>query len=159
MKTLFDEPDFTLTSFLLSVLGEGTFLNLLWFLERHAPDPVTRQIARLAAQDEARHVAFGMGHLQYAVALDPSTLDRLAAAANRRHDALAHTAGLNEEVFDALVLMAAGGWGPDSIAAGFEKVQALKREMAADRTSRLIKLGFDPDSATNLSELHTRNFM
>src|SRR5579885_3046251 len=159
LKTLFDEPDFTLTSFLLSVLGEGTFLNLLWFLERHAPDPVTRQIARLAAQDEARHVAFGMGHLQYAVALDPSTLDRLAAAANRRHDALAHTAGLNEEVFDALVLMAAGGWGPDSIAAGFEKVQALKREMAADRTSRLIKLGFDPDSATNLSELHTRNFM
>lgn len=159
LKTLFDEPDFTLSSFLLSVLGEGTFLNLLWFLERHAPDPVTRQVARLAAQDEARHVAFGVGHLQYAVALDPGLLARLASAAVRRHDALARTAGLNEEVFDALVLLAAGGWEPDSIAAGFDKVQTLKREMAADRKNRLVKLGFDADEANAISDLHTRNFM
>ena len=159
LKTLFDEPDFTLSSFLLSVLGEGTFLNLLWFLERHAPDPVTRQVARLAAQDEARHVAFGVGHLQYAVALDPGWLARLASAAARRHDALARTAGLNEEVFDALVLLAAGGWEPDSIAEGFEKVQTLKREMAADRRNRLIKLGFDAEEAAAISDHHTRNFM
>ena len=159
LKTLFDEPDFTLASFLLSVLGEGAFLNLLWFLERHAPDPVTRQVARLAAQDEARHVAFGMGHLQYAITLDPALRGRLASAAERRHDALARTAGLNEEVFDALVLLAAGGWESDAIAGGFEKVQTLKREMAADRTSRLIKLGFEPGEAATLSDLHTRNFM
>lgn len=159
LKTLLDEPDFTLASFLLSVLGEGTFLDLLWFLERHAPDPVTRQVARLAAQDEARHVAFGMGHLQYAIALDPATRGRLAAAVGRRHAALEQTAGLNEEVFDALVLLAAGGWEPDAIADGFEKVQALKREMEADRRNRLIKLGFDPDEASALSALHTRNFM
>ncbi|HEX8290312.1 MAG TPA: ferritin-like domain-containing protein [Pyrinomonadaceae bacterium] len=159
LKTLFDEPDFTLSSFLLSVLGEGTFLNLLWFLERHAPDPVTRQVAKLAAQDEARHVAFGVGHLQYAVALDPGLLARLASAAARRHDTLAQTAGLNEEVFDALILLAAGGWEPDSIAAGFEKVQTLKREMAADRKNRLVKLGFDADEAAAISDLHTQNFM
>lgn len=159
LKTLFDEPDFTLNTFLLSVLGEGTFLNLLWFLERYAPEPLTQQVARLAAQDEARHVAFGMGHLQYALALDPTLKGRLASAAVRRHDALAQTAGLNEEVFDALVILAAGGWEPDAIAAGFEKVQTLKREMTADRTSRLIKLGFTPDEASDLSNLHTRNFM
>lgn len=159
LKTLLDEPDFTLASFLLSVLGEGTFLNLLWFLERHAPDPVTRQVARLAAQDEARHVAFGTGHLQYAISLDPALRGRLASAVVRRHDALAQTAGLNEEVFDALVLLAAGGWEPDAIAGGFEKVQELKRAMAADRTSRLVKLGFEPDEAGALAELHTRNFM
>jgi hypothetical protein len=159
LKTLLDEPDFTLASFLLSVLGEGTFLNLLWFLERHAPDPVTRQVAKLAAQDEARHVAFGMGHLQYAIALDPATRGRLAAAVGRRHAALEQTAGLNEEVFDALVLLAAGEWEPDAIACGFEKVQALKREMEADRRNRLVKLGFTPDEASALSALHTRNFM
>lgn len=159
LKTLFDEHDFTLASFLLSVLGEGTFLNLLWFLEHHAPDPVTRQVARLAAQDEARHVAFGMGHLQYAITLDQTLKGRLASAAVRRHDALARTAGLNEEVFDALVLLAAGGWEPDAIAAGFEKVQTLKRDMTADRTGRLVKLGFAPDEADAISNLHTRNFM
>jgi hypothetical protein len=156
---LLDEPDFTLASFLLSVLGEGTFLNLPWFLEQHAPDPVTRQVARLAAQDEARHVAFGMGHLQYMIALDPSTRERLAGAINRRHDALAQTAGLNEEVFDALTLLAAGTWTPKAIAQGFEKVPHLKQEMEIDRTGRLEKLGFSRDQASVLSALHTRNFM
>jgi hypothetical protein len=159
LKTLLDEPDFTLASFLLSVLGEGTFLNLLWFLERHAPDPVTRQVAKLAAQDEARHVAFGMSHLQYVIALDHSTRARLATAVGRRHNALEQTAGLNEEVFDALVLLAAGGWEPDAIALGFEKVQTLKREMEVDRSNRLLKLGFTPGEANALSALHTRNFM
>src|SRR5690606_26557803 len=46
LATLLDEPDFALASFLLSVLGEGTFLSLLWFLHDHAPDPITRRIAR-----------------------------------------------------------------------------------------------------------------
>jgi len=159
LKTLLDEPDFTLASFLLSVLGEGTFLNLLWFLEHHAPDPVTRSVARLAAQDEARHVAFGIGHLQYMIARDPSTRGRLSAAINRRHDALAQTAGLNEEVFDALILLAAGEWKPEAVARGFEKVQVLKQEMDMDRRGRLIKLGFGAEEASALSALHTRNFM
>ena len=49
---------------MLSVLGEGTFLSLLWFLERHAPGPVTATVCKLAAQDEARHVALGIAHLR-----------------------------------------------------------------------------------------------
>lgn len=159
LKTLTDEPDFTLASFLLSVLGEGTFLNLLWFLHEHAPDTVTRRVAQLAAQDEARHVAFGMGHLQYQISLDPGIKQRLATAVTRRHDSLAQTAGLNEEVFDALVILAAGAWTPESIAAGFARVQTLKQEMDEGRRSRLMKLGFTAEEAGALSALHTRNFM
>ena len=41
---------------------------------------------------------------------DPDLRPRLADAVHRRHDALRHTAGLNAEVFDALLLMAAGSW-------------------------------------------------
>lgn len=159
LKTLLDEPDFSLASFLLSVLGEGTFLNLLWFLEHHAPDPVTRRVAELAAQDEARHVAFGMSHLQYQISRDASLLARLADAINRRHAALAETAGLNEEVFDSLVILAAGEWTAEAIATGFAKVQKLKEEMDAGRRMRLMKLGFSESEAAGLSSLHTRNFM
>ena len=50
LKTLVDEPDFALASFLLSVLGEGSFLSLLWFLHEHGPDPITRQIAQLSVE-------------------------------------------------------------------------------------------------------------
>ncbi len=159
LKTLLDEPDFALASFLLSVLGEGTFLNLLWFLERRAPDPLTREIVRLVAQDEARHVAFGVGHLQYQLAGDPALRERLAMAITRRHEALAQTAGLNEEVFEALILLAAGSWRPQDIAAGYAHVQMLKTEMHAGRKGRLEKLGFGDAEAAELAGLHTRNFM
>ena len=82
LQTLLDEPDFTLAGFLLSVLGEGTFLSLLSFLERHAPDPVTRQVARLALQDEARHVAFGLAHVEQAVRDDPACSAGSASPSN-----------------------------------------------------------------------------
>lgn len=159
LKTLLDEVDFSISAFLLSVLGEGTFVNLLNFLHAHAPDPVTRQIARLAARDEARHVAFGMGHLLYRLQREPDLRVRLANAVEVRHDSLSATAGLNEEVFDALVLLAAGEWSPVAIATGFERVQALKSEMAEGRRLRLQKLGFDENVAAKLASLHTRNFM
>jgi len=45
LTSLLAESDFTLASFLLSVLGEGSFLALLAFLDEYAPDPVTRQAA------------------------------------------------------------------------------------------------------------------
>jgi hypothetical protein len=159
LKTLFDEPEFSVASFLLSVLGEGTFVNLLNFLNAYAPDPVTRQICRLASRDEARHVAFGMSHLAWQMEHDPDLKHRLSAAVTRRFDELASTEGLNEEVFDALILLAAGAFTPEAVALGFERVQKLKAEMAEGRRARLVKLGFAPEQAQALSEHHTRNFM
>ncbi|MDQ6799114.1 MAG: ferritin-like domain-containing protein [Actinomycetota bacterium] len=159
LQTLVDEPDFAVAHFLLSVLGEGTFLSLLSFLERHAPDPVTRQVTRLALADEARHVAFGLAHLEHVLAADPAQRGRLATAVRRRHDALADTAGLNEEVFDALVVLAAGSWELEAVATGFARVQALEAEMADGRRRRMVRLGFTIEEADELSSLHTRNFM
>lgn len=159
LKTLIDEPDFATASFLLSVLGEGTFLSLLWFLERFAPDPVTAAVCRLAAQDEARHVAFGMSHLREHIKASPSVCGVLIDAVRRRHDALRHTAGLNAEVFDALVLIAAGSWTRSNLMRGHENVSDLVRDMHIGRKKRLIRLGFAEPEAEELSSLHTRNFM
>ena len=159
LATLVAETDFSQASFLLSVLGEGSFLNLLAFLERHAPDPVTRQVSRLALQDEARHVAFGLAHLEHQAVGDPKLLDRLRAAVERRHDALADTAGLNQEVFDALVVLAAGSWQPAALAQGHRRVLQLQADMDEARQRRLVRLGFPPAEAAALSALHTRNFM
>lgn len=159
LKTLIDEPDFALSAMLLSVLGEGSFLSLLGFLHQHAPDLVTCEIARLVGQDEARHVAFGLAHLTRHVREDPVLLERLAEAIERRHDTLANTAGLNEEVFDSLVLFAAGSWRPEALRAGWEKVQTLIADMDQGRVRRLRKIGFNEQRALSLSALHTRNFM
>jgi hypothetical protein len=159
LATLVNEPDFSMASFLLSVLGEGSFLNLLTFLDRNAPDPLTRQVARLARQDEARHVAFGVAHLQHLAELDPGLRGRLRSAVERRHDALIDTAGLNRDVFDSLVTLAAGEWTPEAIGRGYDQVQKLQIEMDEGRQHRLIRLGFPADEAVDVSALHTRNFM
>jgi hypothetical protein len=159
LLTLLEEADYAIGHFLLSVLGEGTFLALLAFLETNAPDPVTRSVTGLALADEARHVAFGMAHLGDVIAADPTLRGRLAAAIRSRHVALAGTTGLNAEVFDALVLLAAGSWAPATIARGYTAVQALQEEMRTGRQRRLVKLGFPPAEAADLAALHTRNFM
>lgn len=159
LQTLIDEPDFAVASFLLSVLGEGTFLSLLWFIERYAPDPITAAVCRLAAQDEARHVAFGMSHLREHLNAQPSVRDRLTNAVRRRHEELRHTAGLNAEVFDALLLMAAGSWSPADLQRGHDRVSALLHDMHASRRKRLLQLTFTEAEAEELSSLHTRNFM
>jgi hypothetical protein len=159
LKSLLDEPDFSVASFLLSVLGEGTFVTLLQFLQAHSPDPLTRQIARLAAHDEARHVALGMSHLLYRLQGEPGLRPRLAQAVEHRHDALQASGGLNEEVFDALILVAAGELSPAAIARGYERVQKLMLDMADGRYARLVRLGFERAHARQLATLHTRNFM
>jgi hypothetical protein len=159
LQTLLDEPDFSLAAFLLSVMGEGTFLDLLGFLERHGPDPVTRRVAHLALADEARHVAFGMAHLEHRAATEPDFRRKLRGAVEHRHDVLASTAGLHAGVYDALVVLAAGSWAPAAVAAGWDRVQALTAAMDEGRRRRLARLGFPPDEAAELSALHTRNFM
>ncbi|HEX6595597.1 MAG TPA: ferritin-like domain-containing protein [Acidimicrobiales bacterium] len=159
LLTLLEEPDYAVAHFLLSVLGEGTFLPLLAFIETYGPDPVTRRVAHLALADEGRHVAFGMAHMEEVLAADPGLRPRLATAIRRRHDALANTAGLNADVFDALVVLAAGSWDPDAIGRGYAAVRFLQDEMGVGRRRRLVKLGFPADEAAELSALHTRNFM
>jgi hypothetical protein len=159
LQTLLNEPDFTTASFLLSVLGEGTFLDLLRFIGDHAPDQATADVTRLAARDEARHVAFGVAHTAHLAGLDKSYLGTLRQSVERRHAVLQDTAGLNAEVFDALVLLAAGAWTPDGIRRGWRAVRDLQARMDEGRRRRLAAIGFPDDEAAELSALHTRNFM
>ncbi len=159
LQTLFEVDDFVGATVLLSVLGEGSFVDLLWFLHEHAPDPVTRAIAQWTARDESRHVAAGMAHVGWAFEREPAERARVRLAIEQRHAALQHTSGLNAEVFDALVLLAAGGFSPEDVARGYNAVLALSQRMHDGRARRLERLGFDRDAAGALAGLHTRNFM
>jgi hypothetical protein len=90
---------------------------------------------------------------------EPELRSRLRAAVERRYDSLKTTSGLAQEVFDSLVVLAAGSREPGAIEAGYEAVQSLNAEMAEGRERRLLRLGFKPSEAAELSALHTRNFM
>jgi TusA-related sulfurtransferase len=159
LLALLQLEDFTEAAFLLSVLGEGTFLDLLRFVETHAPDEVTADLARRARADEARHVRFGIAHVRHALVGDATAAARLEAAVRRRAAALHGSDGVPAPVQDALTILAAGGDAPRQVARGHEAFQQLLAEMHEGRRKRLAHAGFTPAQAQLISELHTPNFM
>jgi hypothetical protein len=159
LRSLLEQEDFTQASFLLSVLGEGTFLEYLAFVERYAPEPVTADIARRARIDEARHVAFGVEHARHFLAADPDRAADLRTAVERRAAYLADASGQSPHVEEALVVLAAGGVTPSRIRDGVRAVRDLHETMHRRRVGRLTQLGFPEATAVELSEMHTPNFM
>jgi TusA-related sulfurtransferase len=159
LLTLLLTDDFTEAAFLLSVLGEGTFLDLLRFIEEHAPDEATGEIVRRARIDEARHVHFGLVHVAHALANDPSCFGRLEAAVRRRAATLASAGGVPAPIQDALTILAARGTEPAAVARGHDAFRQLLETMHDGRVKRLLKAGFSDEQARTLSDLHTPNFM
>jgi TusA-related sulfurtransferase len=159
LKSLLDQEDFIQASFLLSVLGEGTFLDLLRYIERYAPEPVTREIAQRTRIDETRHVHFALSHIRTAVRSDPRLKVRLQRAITERASVLSSVKGLNPLVEESLVILAAGGLAPDCLPAAMRARAELYETMHENRVRRLVTLGFLETEARELSELHTPNFM
>lgn len=159
LLSLLQIDDFTEATFLLSVLGEGTFLDLLSFIERHAPDEPTAELTRRARNDESRHVHFGLAHVRWGLANDPNLYGRLEAAVRWRAAALHDVGGVPTPLQDALTTLAAGGTEPGAIARGHEKFRNLLETMYLSRIRRLEHAGFTPEQAEVISQLHTPNFM
>jgi TusA-related sulfurtransferase len=159
LKSLLQQEDFSQASFLLSVLGEGAFLEYLAFVERYAPDPVTADIARRARIDEARHVAFGVEHARHFIAADPEHAQVLRQAVEARARFLSDTAAGSPHVEEALVVLAAGGLSPSALPDAVKAVRELHETMHRRRVGRLRQLGFPQATAEEISGFHTPNFM
>ena len=159
LQTLLDEHDFTAASLLLNVLGEGTFLDLLKFVERHAPDAATAAAARLAHRDERRHVHFGVSHIRRTTARDPELAATLVAAAEARAAKLVSLSGLSPVLQESLTVMSARSFQPAELAEAATHVRRLTRTMERNRIRRLSACGFDDAMARHISDLHTPNLM
>lgn len=159
LRTLLDERSFSGAALLLNVLGEGTFLDLLRFVERHAPDAATAAAARLAHRDERRHVHFGISHIRHVLAADPDQAAALVTAAEQRASKLTSLSGLSPLLAEGLTIMAAGSLRPAALSEGARAVRALMATMERNRVRRLRSAGFDAATARQLSDLHTPNLM
>jgi hypothetical protein len=159
LHTLLEERDFTGSALLLNVLGEGTFLDLLRFVARCAPDEASRAAATLAHRDEVRHVHFGVSHIRRRIAAEPDEARLLVAAAERRAAKLTEMSGLSPLLTEGLTVMAAGSLQPAELAEGARAVRELMGTMEENRVKRLRAAGFDARTAQHLSDLHTPNLM
>jgi len=158
LHSLLAEHDFTNAALLLNVLGEGTFLDLLRFVERYAPDAATAAAARLAHRDERRHVHFGISHVRHVLEGDPERRARLIHASEQRAAKLTELS-LSPLLTEGLTIMAAGSMRPAALSEGARAVGDLMRTMERNRMRRLRSAGFDTAQARYISELHTPNLM
>jgi len=159
LQSLLVQEDYFRSSFLLHVLGEGTFLELLAFVERHAPDPVTAEVVRRARNDEGRHVAYGVAHAREHLRKHPTKVEDLVEAVEERSSVLQATTGANPMLIEALAVLAGSGDGPDQVARGMESVRRLYQTMYDQRVQRMVQIGLDTETAKRISQLHTPNFM
>lgn len=159
LQSLLVQEDYFRSSFLLHVLGEGTFLDLLSFIEQHAPDPVTAELVRRARLDEGRHVAYGVAHVRQHLRREPARVDELVAAAEERSNVLQATTGANPPVLEALTVLGGGGSSAEQLQRGAESVRELHRSMDEYRIRRMMQIGLDRPTAEKISQLHTPNFM
>jgi hypothetical protein len=159
LRSLLDERDFTASSLLLNVLGEGTFLDLLRFVAASAPDAATATAAQLAHRDEQRHVHFGVSHIRRATERDPDLLSTLVAAAETRAAKLVTLSGLSPLLLESLTVMSADSLKPAELAEAARRVRELMRTMERNRIRRLRACGFSAQTARYISDLHTPNLM
>ncbi len=71
LRIVMDSKDFTEMSSILHVQGEGLVQSIFRMGEYIANNEAEKRIFRLAAQDESRHVAFGVMHLKYILETQP----------------------------------------------------------------------------------------
>lgn len=158
LHSLLAEHDFTAAALLLNVLGEGTFLDLLRFIERYAPDAATAAAARLAHRDERRHVHFGISHVRHVLANNPEQRAMLVHSAEQRAAKLTEMS-LSPLLTEGLMILAAGSLRPRALSEGADAVRALMQTMERNRIRRLRSAGFDEIEAHLISDLHTPNLM
>lgn len=159
LYTLYKEPSYLKSSFLLHIMGEGTFIDLLSFLEEYAQDEPTKKLLNLARKDEKRHVAYGMGHIKQAISDNSGCIEGLKDAVFRRKHYLDEISGESTLLLESLALFAGGGDSPIAYKRGFEALEDLKQKMEKNRTKRLIDCGIDEELAIEMSKSHTPNFM
>ncbi len=159
LYSLFNENDYLKSSFLLHVMGEGTFVDLLSFLEKYMPDEATKKIIRLAKRDEMRHVAYGIEHVKSAIEQNPNRINALKNTAYKRKEFMDESSSESSLLLESLAILAGGSAEPNNYKKGFDLVEELKEKMNENRVKRLINIGMDEDLANDISKVHTPNFM
>ena len=160
IKGLLMQDDFARASFLLHVLGEGTFTDLFHLLIEIAPDEATRQIMVRSLEDEARHVAYGVGRLRTHLSAQRDVAavgQQFVEALEARLSFTYEVSGLPPYVQEALAIVAGRGRSPVALGRRVQRVRQFIDELNANRKQRLLQSGFPEPLAEHISQLHIRS--
>lgn len=136
--------DFTEMSTRLHISGEGAVLTMFRMGELIAQNDAEKRMYRLCAQDEARHVAFGVMHLRYLGAHAPQRREEIECyldeAEGQIMAGLQNPAGTQAETSEALAILLGGG--KAHYDEGHKKLLVIRRRQLKEYMARVASAGF-----------------
>lgn len=131
----------------LHLVGEGFVQSMFRMGELFAQSDTDKRIFRLSAQDESRHVAFGVMHMKHVIDTEPERreevhtyLDRMEGLLGGFGNAQAGLTG-GGETAEALAILLGGGSSEAQLAEGYNKLIAIRRRQINEYMHRLEVVG------------------
>jgi hypothetical protein len=131
----------------LHLVGEGFVQSLFRMGEMFAHSEVDKKIFRLAAQDESRHVAFGVMHMKHLLDTEPERREEIHTYLDRMEGQVGVTpsqsSGLTGggDTTEALAILLGGGKSEAQLNDGFSKLMAIRRRQFNEYVHRLDVVG------------------
>jgi len=141
-SALLSLQDFTEMTALIHLVGEGFVQTMFRMGELIGHSEAEKKIFRLAAQDESRHVAFGVTHMKYLLETEPERKEEIHHYLDRQEGLLGTTqAGLTAGGQSAESLAILLGGGKDKIDQGYQKLLAVRKRQINEYMHRLEVIG------------------
>ena len=130
----------------LHLVGEGFIQSMFRMGELIAHSEVDKKIFRLSAQDESRHVAFGVMHMKHLLQNEPERREEVHTYLDRMEGQIGSTpnqAGLTGggDTTEALAILLGGGKSESKLNEGYVKLMAVRRRQFNEYMHRLEVVG------------------
>jgi hypothetical protein len=142
LRTLIEARDFTEMSVLMHVQAEGFVQSMFRMGELIGQTEADKRIFRMSAQDESRHLAFGVMHLKYVLDTEPERREEIHHYLDKAEgDAAGGGSGdvTFPPVFESLCILLGGG--VDKFDEGLQKFLLLRKRQINEYVHRLTVAG------------------
>jgi hypothetical protein len=132
--------DFAEMTATLHLVGEGFVQSVFRMGELIGKNEADKRIFRLAAQDESRHVAFGVMHIKHLIATQPERKEEVANYINRQGVAQGGaTIATGNTTSEALAILLGGG--KNNLDEGYKMLMAARMKQTKELAQRLKVCG------------------
>ncbi len=136
------------------VMLNSLVLGVLRHVAAVSSSAVDQRICRLAMQDTAREIAYGVGHVRYHLAHQPGRGEFLHDYLDRTEHLLFGLAA-SRELIEPLIILSGGGIARDQTLAGGRRVQRLMALVAREYLERVQAAGLDRRARSRLASVFT----
>jgi hypothetical protein len=150
LRTIINAQDFTEMSSIMHVQAEGFIQSMFRMGELIAQNDAEKRMFRMCAQDESRHLGFGVMHLKYVLENEPWRREEIHAYLDESENADPETGTFGINVAESLMILLGGG--RDKTDEGFRKFMALRKRQVQEYLHRLTVAGM-PDRYDRMDPL------